>query len=67
MTVSNNYEVGNNNRPQLLFEEMHQNSIYRASGETLRVEDKYKYQNLYKIKARDLANKSVNLSTNYTA
>ena len=60
MIVSNN-EDENYNRPRLLFEEM------RYIKPTLRVEDKHKYQNLYKIKARDLANKSVNLSTNYTA
>ena len=68
MIVSNN-EDENDNCPRLLFEEMRYIKpkfiVFRR--ETLRVEDKHKYQDLYKIKARDLANKSVNLSTNCRA
>ena len=67
MIVSNNNEDENDNRPRDIIRgnAVHQNSIYWVSGETLRVEDKYRI--LYKIKARDLTKKSVNLSTNYTA
>ena len=51
MTVSNNYEDGNNNRPRAIIRgnAVHQNSIYRASGETLRVEDKYKYTSVAEV------------------
>ena len=52
MIVSNNNEDENDNRPRDIIRgnAVHQNSIYWVSGETLRVEDKYRI--LYKIKAK---------------
>ena len=46
MIVSNNNEDENGNRPRAIIRgnAIHQTNIYRVSGETLRVEDKYKYK-----------------------
>ena len=45
MIVSNNNEGENGNRPRAIIRgnAIHQTNIYRVSGETLRVEHKYKY------------------------
>ena len=46
MIVFNNNEDENGNRPRAIIRgnAIHQTNIYRVSGETLRVEDKYKYK-----------------------
>ena len=45
MIVSNYSEDDNGNRPRAIIRgnAIYQTNIYRVSGETLRVEDKYKY------------------------